>query len=499
MKMDSMASGELLTRPAQKGDRVPLAIRVTSLGRVLDESRALQLGVLAGITFMAAVMRFYRLGDWSYWIDEIATIDRIQGGVQQMFSFPPVGISFLLTHAAVSIYGLTEWSARLAPATIGTLAIPIAYFPLRAMFNARTALIAVLLLAISPWHLFWSQSARFYTTLLLFYSLAMFALFFGLERDRLGYILLSLVFFALAARERMMSLLFIPVVVVYLACVYWLPFEKPKGLRARNLIPLIALALLGLAFVIYEVIQSSQTGVGLIRNELNWFFDKPIDDPARLLIFALLGIGIPLAILAVLSGSYLALEKNRAGLYLLIGAVLPLVLIILANPFMFTKDRYIFMTLFCWIGLAAAGIDRLLSILPNRASLLAWGVFLVLVAQAATAHLLYYTVDHGDRYDWRGAFQIVQGQMNPDDLLVTTRPEIAAYYFEGEVNDYVGLKPETIAAPGRRVWFVVDSERVWNNRQMKQWLFDHAVMVDFQYLRVPEELNLRIYRADPVQ
>jgi hypothetical protein len=132
-------------------------------------------------------------------------------------------------------------------------------------------------------------------------------------------------------------------------------------------------------------------------------------------------------------------------------------------------------------------------------ALLAWGVLLVLVGQAATAHVLYYTVDHGDRYDWRGAFQFVQSQMDPEDLLVTTRPEIAAYYYEGDVNDYVGLKPEAIDVPDRRVWFVVDSEKVWNNRLMKQWLFDHAVMVDFQYLRVPEELNLKIYRADPEQ
>jgi hypothetical protein len=251
--------------------------------------------------------------------------------------------------------------------------------------------------------------------------------------------------------------------------------------------------------MIFDVIQYSRTGVSLIRNELAWFFDKPIDDPLRLLLFTLMGIGIPLAILALLSGSYLALEKNRAGLYLLIGAVLPLTLIVVANPFMFTKDRYIFMTLLCWIGLAAAGIDRLFSFLRGRASLLAWGVLLMLVVQAASAHLLYYTVDHGDRYDWRGAFQFVQSQMASDDILVTTRPEIAAYYYEGDVNDYVGLKPEAIAVPGRRVWFVVDSEKVWNNRLMKQWLFDHAVLVDFQYLRVPEELNLRIYRADPGQ
>jgi len=457
----------------------------------------LELALLAAITIVAGILRFYQLGEWSYWIDEIATINRAQLSLWELLVSIQTGFSYVLTNITLSTFGVSEWSARLVPALIGILTIPIAYFPIKAMFEVRTALIAVLLIAISNWHIFWSQSSRFYTSLMLFYFLAMFAFYYGFEKDRLAYILLGLIFSLLAFQERMFSLLIIPVLIVYIILIKWVSFESPKGFNLKNLLPLIFVGLGGLMVVIFDGIRYASSGFSIILNELTWFFARPIDDPFRLGIFIFLNIGVPVVVLAILSGGYLILERSRAGLYLSIGAIVPIILILVANPFMFTEARYVFITLPCWIILAAAGVNAIFSLSHANNKLLAWAVLLILVATSARSHLLYFTVNHGDRYDWETSFNFVENRVEEGDVVVSSRPQIGVYYYAGKILSYQGLTPEKIESDRSRYWFVVDSEKIWDNREMKTWLDENAFISDFQYLRLPEELNLRVYLYEP--
>ena len=133
-------------------------------------------------------------------------------------------------------WGTSEWSARLVPALVGIISIPILFFPIRKMFGSGVALLCSLFLAIAPWHLYWSQNARFYTTLLLFYTLALFLVYFALEEDKPWYIVFAFILFGLAVQERLFSVLLVPVVGLYLIALWLLPIEKPAGFRARNIL-----------------------------------------------------------------------------------------------------------------------------------------------------------------------------------------------------------------------------------------------------------------------
>jgi uncharacterized membrane protein len=463
----------------------------------VEENRILEISLLILITVVALCIRFFKLGEWSFWIDEIATINRAQTPLGELLMRGQIGFTYVLTNIALINFGVSEWSSRLVPAVIGIITIPIVYFPIKAMFEAKTGLIAVLLIAISPWHLFWSQSSRFYTSLMLFYFIAMFAFYYGFEKDRLSYIIMGIIFFGIAFQERMFSLLLIPALIVYIVIVKWSSFETPKGLNKRNLLPLAVVGLIGLVVVIFDIIQYVSSGNSFILNELAWFFARPIDDPFRLGVFIFLSLSFGVVVLATFSGWYLILERNRAGLYFSIGALIPLILIIAANPFMFTEKRYIFMTLPCWVILAAAGIKEIFSMSHRNGKLLAWAVLLMLVASSAGTHLLYFTVNHGDRYDWESSFNFVQERKDEGDVIVSTRPQIGAYYYDGPIKNFSGMTPEKIEADQNRYWFVVDSEKVWNNRVMKEWLDENTMIADIHYLRVPEELNLRIYRYEP--
>src|SRR5262245_60946724 len=166
---------------------------------------------LALITLLAAALRFYRLGEWSFWIDEVFTVNHALAhfSTPQLIleHIPPnrnwVPFSVILTAQMLNMGGISEWSARLTSVLIGDLSIPLLYMPVKAIFGSRVALIAMLLLSISPWHIFWSQNARFYTALMLLYSLALFSFYFGLERNRPQFFIVFYLLLYMAMSERL--------------------------------------------------------------------------------------------------------------------------------------------------------------------------------------------------------------------------------------------------------------------------------------------------------
>jgi hypothetical protein len=157
-------------------------------------------------------------------------------------------------------------------------------------WDARLALISALLLAVSPWHLIWSQTARFYPALMLFYMLALLAIFSGLERDRPWQLVAGLLFFYLALSERIFALLLGPVVATYLLLVWLLPWPKPAGFNRRNLFILSLPVIVGL---LAEGINWLMTGYSRFFGDFGWFFLYVNNTPARLLGTTLFNVGLP--------------------------------------------------------------------------------------------------------------------------------------------------------------------------------------------------------------
>ncbi len=382
------------------------------------------------------------------------------------------------------------------PALIGIVSIPALYWPTRKMLGVANALLAALLLAVSPWHLYWSQNARFYTALLLLYTLALFAFYFGLEQDRPAYLLASLALIFFASRERFMALFFVPVAGAYLLLLKLLPYEKPPGLRARNV---GMMSLLGLAATLFDVIRYFTTGQSYFLDSLVGFLGRPIDDPFRLAGFITSSLGVPLAALASFGAAYLLLRRSRPGLLLTIAAAVPVFLLLASSPFIFAKDRYVFVTLICWVMLAAGAATALLSQLEGSGRVLAVGVVFMLIADATWDNVQYYEINNGNRRDWKGAFALVQHRRESGDIVVTTRPELAAYYLGEDVPWMGDVQPNAVTRSGKRYWFVLDSESVWVTGQIYPWIRQHGELIDVRYLRLPEDISLWIYLYDPAR
>jgi mannosyltransferase len=470
----------------------------------LDSRPGAQYIALALITLLAVFLRFYKLGEWSFWLDEVYTIGRAQahyGSLEALFrNIPPrtswIPLSVMITAGAMNALGTSEWSARLAPAMIGILSIPVLYFPIKRLLGPGVALIAILLLAVSPWHIYWSQNARFFTSLMLLYSLALFAFFSGLERDLPGHLLLSIVLLYFAASERLYALFMAPVVISYLLLLPRLPFDRPKGLQVRNLVilsaPVVALGIL-------ELVRFATSGTSMLLGEAAVFAGRAIDNPIRLSILVAFSIGVPLVCLALAGGAYLLLQKSRIGLLLTLSALVPPVILAALNPFFFTVDRYVFVTLPSWIILGAFAVHELWRRAQGASRLLAAAVLLLLVADAGGQHLMYYQINHGDRLDWAQGFRHVQAAKLDQDIVVSAVPEVGTYYMGEEVLALEDIEPMAIVTGQSRYWFVIDSQHSWWAGRQKTWVEQNCTLLEFQYLRVRETFDLRIYLCDPAR
>jgi hypothetical protein len=286
----------------------------------------------------------------------------------------------------------------------------------------------------------------------------------------------------------------VPVVVCYLLVLKIAPFEKPPGLRARDL---VLIALPAIAFGIFEIYSFATTGSSITVDTLDTFAGRPIDDPIRISILVAFNIGVALVCLALASGICLLLQKSRAGLLLFVWAVVPPLILAALNPFVFTVDRYVFATLPSWIILGAIAVHELCSQAQGRLKLLAAAVLFLLVADATGENLMYYQINDGNRLDWRKAFQHVQDMKEEDDIIVSAVPEVGTYYTGEQVLALGDIEPGTILSGKDRYWFVIDSQHSWWAGRQKIWVEENCTLLEFQYLRVRETFDLSIYVCDP--
>lgn len=460
----------------------------------LARSRVAPYVLLGGVALFALGMRLFDLGRWSLWIDEVYEIHYAQEAMRNLSAITRP--SLLVIGGLISSLGVSEWSARLGPALIGVLSIILLFFPFRKLFGRWTALLAVVLIALSPWHLHWSQNARFYTSLLLFYNLGLLIFFFGLERNKTLLLLFSFIALGLAVLERKMALFIVPVVGVYLLALLALRMELPAGVNRRNVIALsLPIALLGL----WQVYSVAFAGGEPFYAKFMILFLGHEHSPVRVGLSIVSDLGLPLFIMALAGGFFLLRKRSRAGIFLLASAVVPVVLLVAGAPFAQTFSRYVFLALPSWALLAAYAMVSLLRQVKGEYRWLALGVLAIMLIEPVSQDLLYYTAQNGNRQDWKGAFAVVEKGWQAGDEVVTTRTEIGEYYLPGmPVTWTQGLKPKNIPKAGQRVWFVIDDRTGFVSPELNSFLQNNTRLVSVNDVYIPGlPMIMRVYLYDP--
>ena len=146
-------------------------------------------GFLIMATALAAVLRLYELTGQSLWVDEMLTWQMIRPGI-------PAGFwEQILDSIQGPLYMAVVWPLvrlqdsalmlRLPAALAGIATIPLFGLVVTRLLEGRAARLAVLLLAVNPFHVWYSQEGRGYAFLVMF-SVLMALAFLALTRERSG-------------------------------------------------------------------------------------------------------------------------------------------------------------------------------------------------------------------------------------------------------------------------------------------------------------------------
>ena len=153
-------------------------------------SRSRTFWIVAGLTLLAAVLRFATLGAQSLHHDEIVTAGRILGGsfgeamegVRDSESAPP--LYYALAWGWTQLAGTGEFGLRSLSALAGVATVPVAYLLAAELRDRRAGIFAAALVAVNPMLLWYSQEARGYA--LLAFLCAASALYFVRALERGG-------------------------------------------------------------------------------------------------------------------------------------------------------------------------------------------------------------------------------------------------------------------------------------------------------------------------
>jgi 4-amino-4-deoxy-L-arabinose transferase-like glycosyltransferase len=243
--------------------------------------------ILAIILLIGFTLRFYDIQNipTGFFADEVsigynAYTMLIKGTDEYGISYPlffrafgefksPVEI--YSTVPSIALFGLNEFSVRLPSAIFGTATIIAIYFLTKELLskykNKKTiALIAALLLAISPWHIHFSRIAFEMMPFVLFTTLGVYL--FLKAQENIHLLLLSTVSFAIAIYSYFPARIFIPLFCLGIFCTYYNFLWQHK----KEIILNFALTLV----LLMPLIAHSLSPVGLSRwQQVNVFSHPP--------------------------------------------------------------------------------------------------------------------------------------------------------------------------------------------------------------------------------
>ncbi|SDE92676.1 glycosyltransferase family 39 protein [Halorientalis regularis] len=151
------------------------------MGAFTDRVRSVP-AALYGIVALAAGLRLYDLGNESYWLDEIASLNLVAGRTlpEVLIQVPTVDrhppLYYAILKGWTDLFGTAETMTRLPAALFGVAAVVVIYALGARLYDRRVGLLSAAVLAVARFHIDFSQSTRMYSlfallTLLSFYML----------------------------------------------------------------------------------------------------------------------------------------------------------------------------------------------------------------------------------------------------------------------------------------------------------------------------------------
>lgn len=449
----------------EMGGAAPAAAPTTA------KSRLLLAAALVGVVLLAGGLRFFRLGAWSFTNDESATLVEDQSlfgadaapPTDQTYRLPRlIPLAYGIQHIDYLLFGRDEWGSRVLPAVMGTLGVGLVFLLLRRSQGLAAATAAAVLVALSPDHLYHSQSNRHYSVAWLCASAAMLV---GAAAVRRRSQLLTCTASGLAILAVLTHTL-LAVVSAGLTVAVAVAGGLRFGWAARPLVRVAALAtLLTVGLVAFLM---GRLGGGWNAGNV-WGYGV-----LHSVMAGVLQVGWPTALLALVGAVDVAISRDSDGVYWLTWAgvwataTAALPLVVVYHP------AYGFMLSLGVFVLAGRTIGKIFERLRswNTVAACAWLAAACLFGLPDAAS---YFAD-GSRFDFRAAAKTVSDQWRPGDRIRSGSPKLLQLYLKGtdrpvgvrEEDPLLGLDHE--ARSGGRLWVVLPVSREGEPAALRQWL-----------------------------
>ncbi len=231
--------------------------------------------ILGALLFVGLALRAARLDFQPLWWDEGYSVWFATHPTPQLIALtaedihPP--LYYLLLRAWILLLGPRAETLRLLSVAVGSLAIPAIYAAGRRIFDDRSALLAALLLAINPLHVYYSQEVRMYGLVALLSAATLAAAWPALQSERPGVRRLApYVLVVTAALYTQYYAALLPLGVMIYAAVRW---RRSPQTVVRWLLAHAAVALAYLPWVIYATPRL----VPYISQKVVQDADRPLD------------------------------------------------------------------------------------------------------------------------------------------------------------------------------------------------------------------------------
>ena len=207
--------------------------------------------LLAAIIIAGTFLRFYNLGDESFWLDEAATALTIKnynvgsiihntvsaGQILPGYYFGNLDLPtyYVALKFWANIFGLNEYALRAFSALFGTASIIILYFLAAEIFDKKTALIASFIFSLSMSMIEYSQEARLYMMLNFLVLLSAYFLIKSIKTNKTYYVTLFILANLLGIYTHYPFLFFVIVEAVFIGCLFLIEFINTKKFKLTKI------------------------------------------------------------------------------------------------------------------------------------------------------------------------------------------------------------------------------------------------------------------------
>lgn len=436
----------------------------------------------SAVLLLAVALRLYNLGEWDMWTDEVQTLWTSQSGQFRegpMYRTAP--LNFLLTGFAVGLLGPNELGSRLVPFLAGVLTVALFFPIMRRWIGGRAALFGMLVVALSMWHVYWSQTARHFALQTLLILGAVYAfLSYWREGRRAGLAgAAGLLLAALFVHSS--SGFFVAGFLVFVTADWILPsgkgFTGPQAGRVRKHV--LALVVLCAPLVVYLPVYFG-LGSYLLEHKTAW--NPPWN------IVGSLGFYMPpyIALPALAGAAFLYRERDDLWLLLSCLIVVPAVLVTVASAVTIASAAYCLALVLAVGALVGVAADRIFRLGEQYRASLGAGLVVGAVFLSQVYDLAhYYLVYNGLKPRWREVATYVQERRGSRDLFFAAEGDVAQFYVGRENAAWLGaydkLRESSSFPPSgvEGLWYAVyvpDNSVLERHRTVFESVADRAEM-----------------------